>query len=311
LKSSSTTLTVLELEELDSVLAWMDAIRPQVRSYYPRQIRVAPALFSSGKIFVDDLVEKAEEIMALYPASSPSTGASSSSSSSSPTATTWLGSAASAAALQVQDAIIASLGCGRFMPPCRASVIRSIRFASRPVLRCPDADCPNPLSCQGNVLAITPAGRVNLIAVHHKNEGRRNTESSSPIDLLLPEGPLTIMLTWWTSTGWDMAFSSACAAGEDRDAYLTVFMRPMGAMRKRVNPFSCAELSTYWRALVNNSAPASFKDAPHTLTDLRSTFIEWFTATVEDESLWGPYASCMGNKPSSWKQVGFMILLYP
>ena len=122
---------------------------------------------------------------------------------------------------QAHAALIAAFVVGRYLPPVRLSILRSLihpDFAGKPIgvsgrtFSCQDPDCKKGPFCKGNRLTRTELenGKVewHLFAPHHKND-RRGT--SKTIVVQLPEGPLTILLRRFARNGRVGYHQLACA----------------------------------------------------------------------------------------------------
>ena len=145
-------------------------------------------------------------------------------------------------------------------------------------------------SCPGNKIEMTLEGRVRILATHHKNDRRTNKISSAPIDVTLPMGPLTDLLTFWLEEGWEVVHSgSSCS---------TAFSS-RGGRSLNPKPFSSTNFSEYWSQLVHTTAPQRLWTLTATLA--RSSFVEAYTRGAEERE-WEGAAAVMGNSTSTWKQ---------
>lgn len=145
-------------------------------------------------------------------------------------------------------------------------------------------------SCPGNKIMMTEEGRIRILATHHKNDRRSNKISSGPIDVLLPLGPLSDLLTFWLEEGWGMVHSgSSCS---------TAFSS-RGGRSLNPKPFSPTNFSEYWIHLVRTTAPERLWTLTATLA--RSSFVEAYTKGTE-EGEWEGAAAVMGNSTNTWKQ---------
>jgi hypothetical protein len=269
----------LTVEEVEKTLEWMRGISPQLSSLFPAQTKAAPTLFKTVVEWVDDRLREALEIMGTpgFRVSNPSCHV----------------KERKRMADRVQGGIIACLGSGRFLPPMRAGIIRSLRDGSKHVIMCTDEDCQHPFECQGNIMSITEEERVRVFIPHHKTERHTSVLVSGPIDVLLPPGPLTDLLLWWMRMGWTEAYNTITPRPLSDLLSLPLFMKPAGT------PFSSSELSNYWLKQQPKDNTILNKI---TLTDCRTSFVEAYTACERNELKWEGTAYLMGNTSQRWSK---------
>lgn len=158
---------------------------------------------------------------------------------------------------------------------------------------CSDIDCKAGSDCLGNRLEILTIGgqeRIKLIAPHHKTEGAASQETNAPITFIFPLCILNTLLVWWIKTGWYLV-----REGKQHQPSSMVFASG------HVKTLSCHSLVGWWEGFKKNHCPSTLK--PGTITELRSIFIEAYTARVpDDESKWHKAALVMGNSVATWKK---------
>jgi hypothetical protein len=113
-----------------------------------------------------------------------------------------------------------------------------------------------------------------------------------PIDIILPEGPLTQLLVFYVEEVWPV-LQQNCIRGCS-----TLFMSK-GGKALDPQPFSSANFSQYWAQLLNLTAPPNLGHFTATLA--RSSFVEAYTKEMGEE-LWAGAAAIMGNSPATWKR---------
>ena len=155
---------------------------------------------------------------------------------------------------------------------------------------CSDIDCKSN-DCLGNRLEVVLIGfqeRIKMIAPHHKGDGSRSVEASSPIIFILPDCPLNTLLLWWVKTGWQLVRQGKKAPS------------PMVFASGHLKTFSCYTMVGWWELFKSLNCPSTLK--PGTITELRSCFIEAYTERVKDESKWAKAALVMGNSVPTWRK---------
>lgn len=157
---------------------------------------------------------------------------------------------------------------------------------------CTDPDCKDPSSCEGNKIEVTSQQRIRVFAPHHKTDRRKSKMASGPIDVILPEGPLTTLLKFFIEEGWPV-LQQNCIRGCS-----TLFMSK-GGKALDPQPFSCANFSQYWSNLLSRTAPPNLGHFTATLA--RTSFVEAYTKEMGEES-WEGAAAIMGNSPATWRQ---------
>ena len=150
---------------------------------------------------------------------------------------------------------------------------------------CSDIDCKAGSDCLGNRLEIVTIGgqeRIKLIAPHHKTEGSASQETNAPITFIFPLCILNTLLVWWIKTGWYLV-----REGKQRSSSM-VFASG------HLKTLSCYTMVGWWEGYKKNHCPPTLK--PGTITELRSIFIEAYTARVPDDDIkWHKAALVMGN----------------
>ena len=159
---------------------------------------------------------------------------------------------------------------------------------------CSDIDCKAGSDCLGNRLEIVTIGgqeRIKLIAPHHKTEGSASQETNAPITFIFPLCILNTLLVWWIKTGWYLV----------REGKQNQHSSSMVFASGHLKTLSCYTMVGWWEGYKKNHCPPTLK--PGTITELRSIFIEAYTARVpDDESKWHKAALVMGNSVSTWKK---------
>jgi len=153
-------------------------------------------------------------------------------------------------------------------------------------------DCKDKASCLGNrleIVIIDGQERIKLIAPHHKTEGARSVESSSPISFTFPLCILNTLLVWWIKTGWHLVRE------KKQQASSMVFVSG------HLKTLSASAMVGWWDLFKSKHCPSTLK--PGTITELRSIFIEAYTEKVpDDENKWHKAALVMGNSLATWKK---------
>lgn len=113
-------------------------------------------------------------------------------------------------ALKAQEALVVSLVIGRFFPPLRLYIVRTIVHPSMSgrlvgvninATVCTDKDCSDP-KCIGNHFQVfrkvgEQEERVRLVAPHHKNDRK----GFRAIKFTLPLGPITTLILRFAKYG--------------------------------------------------------------------------------------------------------------
>lgn len=265
-------------EEVERVIEWMKVLGPQLRSLFPQSIKEAPPLFQDVKRWVDTLIREALEVMEVPAHELPP-----------------LGSVDRKKVFdKIQDAIIACLGSGRFLPPMRAAIIHSLRDGDKEVTGCPDKDCRNEFECQGNVFTVTKEERARFFIPHHKTERHNSVLVSGPIDVLLPKGPLADLLIFWKKTGWREAFNTVDPKDDSDAVSLPLFMKQCSG-----TVYTASEFSNYWLKLQARGGSTM----AITLTKCRTSFVEMYIRQEPNALAWEGAAYLMGNTVARWGQT--------
>lgn len=118
--------------------------------------------------------------------------------------------------------------------------------------------------------------RVRFHAVHHKNDGRTSSYSSSPISFVFPLGPITSLLLAHIEEGQKLLTSPS------GDRVVQLFVNRHG------RAFSDATFQHFWAKLMSDTAPATLDYFAPSLA--RTIYVEDITS-AEGESLgqwsWG------------------------
>lgn len=264
----------------ENMETWLERLERQLSSSLPRPAKGdLPSLRGLYK-WVDELALGADEI---YDQNLAELGC-----------MTWN------AAFQNQSALIVGLTVGRWVPPIRISILRSLLHPDsvgvglgqgRNWRRCHDKDCRDPQRCVGNhfevteqIIGATEKQRITFVAPHHKNE-RRGFEG---ISFKLPEGPLTQMMLRHFSDGHRLLTQ---AAGTDVPNLFV--SRPGG-------PFSAVTFCHFWKTLLR-TAP----DIDYFCPSLaRTSFVDEYTNTSGlPVDMWDGAATVMGNTVKMWQKA--------
>jgi hypothetical protein len=202
----------------------------------------------------------------------------------------------------LQEAAIAMLVVGTDVPPCRISIIKSVKhpdYVGKTV--CGDPDCRRPNTCTGNHFLVNPrettaeddtesgnesdaeqSFSVRLIAVHHKTSENKGI---APIEYTIPPGLLTDVLLAHIQHG---------------QPFLTELLPKKNIMMfnsNAGNPFNDQTFNHYWEGLMGRSGQQYF---PPSLA--RTVFVDRYTgANGMDPELFEGAAACMGNTPKQWR----------
>jgi len=207
------------------------------------------------------------------------------------------------AAIQNQAAILAALTTGRYLPPIRLSVARTLVHPSflfneesgigEP--NCQDRDC-RASSCLGNhleVFGVTPSDfetggkkdlrRIKFFAPHHKTDRK----GFAAIEFEIPSGPLTRMLLVHLDFGHTVITQS------HGDGVMTLFNSRVG------NSFSAQTYTHYWATIMKSASIPYF---PPSLA--RTSFVDEYTQTYgEEPAMWEGAATIMGNTVKTWMEA--------
>jgi hypothetical protein len=205
-------------------------------------------------------------------------------------------------AKRIQEAAIAMLVVGTDVPPCRISIIKSVKHPDYVgKTPCCDPDCRRPTTCLGNHFQVIPQDQpaaedvesgnesdaeqllcVRFIAVHHKTSDNKGIP---PIQYTFPPGLLTDVLLAHIHHG---------------QAILTQILPKKNIMMfssNAGNPFSDQTFNHYWEGLMARTNQRYF---PPSLA--RTVFVErYIGAHGMDPELWEGAATCMGNTPKQWR----------
>ena len=123
---------------------------------------------------------------------------------------------------KAHDALVACMVIGRYFPPLRLSIVRTLVHPSmanrrwgvrRRMTVCLDNDCNDP-KCKGNRLEVFKKEgesdeRVRLVAPHHKND-RRGVRA---IKFTLPSGTFTTLILRYIKSGHQVGSADSAHMG--------------------------------------------------------------------------------------------------
>ena len=214
-------------------------------------------------------------------------------------------------AWQNQAALIAALTVGRYQPPIRLSVARTLvhpahlasggtdddddadegpeRGHVQRIALCLDADCRD-ARCLGNHLVISgdidedgDHRAIRFIAPHHKTDRR----GFAAIEIDLPSGIFTQLLLIHIDYGHKVLTQST----GDYMPYL--FSTRSG------KPFSTVNFTHYWKSLMKTATGIPY--FPPSLA--RTSFVDKYTDEFgEEPALWEGAATIMGNTVKMWNE---------
>jgi hypothetical protein len=205
-------------------------------------------------------------------------------------------------AQKLQEAAIAMLVIGTDVPPCRLSIIKSMKHPDYVgKTRCCDPDCRRPNTCEGNHFLLIPREQaaeddmesgtesdgeeplsVRVIAIHHKTSENKGI---APIEYTIPPGLLSDVLVAHIKHG--QPFLNELLPKKN----IMMFMSNAG------NPFNDQTFNHYWEGLMARSGQRYF---PPSLA--RTSYVERFIgANGKDVDLCEGAATCMGNTPKQWR----------
>ena len=214
-------------------------------------------------------------------------------------------------AWQNEVSIITALVVGRFIPPIRLEILRTLVHPSTLTDgvkgQCKDRDCRD-RRCLGNHLRVIipppPDGSsavgldgqhqmqryIRFRAPHHKNDRR----GFAAIEFDLPLGQLTQRLLDHMDYGHKVlaqtSGKSVLQRGELPPSNL--FLSRQG------NPFSPATFCQFWMAIMKEQS--EIKYFPPGLA--RTSFVDSYTSEYgEEPELWDGAATIMGNTTKTWK----------
>ncbi len=207
-------------------------------------------------------------------------------------------------AWQNEVALIAALVVGRYLPPIRLEILRTLvhpdHVTPGVLNQCINKDCRD-RKCPGNHISVykpAVAGeqdggftgrRIHFKAPHHKNDRR----GFSAIEFDLPEGKLTERLLDHIDYGHQMltqlASGSVLTKGD--------LPSPILFVSRAGNPFSTCTFSQFWTSIIRE-----VEEIPHFPPSLaRTAFVDSYTAQYGEEPLcWEGAATIMGNTTGTW-----------
>lgn len=214
-------------------------------------------------------------------------------------------------AWQNEASIIAALVVGRFVPPIRLEILRTLIHPSSLEEgvqgQCKDRDCRD-RRCLGNHLKVvggsavnadaaggsgdpTPQRSIRFKAPHHKNDRR----GFASIEFDLPGGKLTQRLLDHIDNGHRLLTQTASSAvlqrGELPPTHLFV--------SRHGNPFSASTFCQFWSAIMGEQQEITY--FPPGLA--RTSFVDCYTSEYgEEPEVWDGAATVMGNTVKTWKQ---------
>ena len=272
---------------------WLSRLEQQLSASMPKEPKVFVPSLKNLYLWVDDLAEGAElmtsEDLARF------------------------GTLTYDSAWQNQAALIAALTVGRYQPPIRLSIERTLVHPSHLVVHgvdssdedddrpppsarrgkkspfCLDADCRDS-RCLGNHLEILgeksggeDRRSIRFIAPHHKTDRR----GFAAIQIDLPEGIFTKLLLIHIDHGHKVLTQGT---GE--------YMPYLFATRSG-RPFSTANFTQYWKAIMKTAV-----GVPYFAPSLaRTCFVDKYTDEFgEEPALWEGAATIMGNTVKMWNE---------
>jgi hypothetical protein len=208
-----------------------------------------------------------------------------------------IGTMSWAGAFQNQSALVAAFTVGRFVPPVRIAILRSLLHPDavgvgsgqgRNWRRCNDKDCRDPTRCSGNhfELAALPSGErgINFVAPHHKND-RRGFEQ---IKFRIPcAGPLNRLLLRHFDSGHALLTQ---ATGQDV---------PNLFVTRRGGAFTAVTFTHQWKTLMRSSSEIEY----FCPSLARTAFVSEYTNTSGlPADMWDGAATVMGNTVKMWNK---------
>jgi hypothetical protein len=184
----------------------------------------------------------------------------------------------------IQAAIIARLVCARDMPCIRLAILQSLLLPGVNI-SCPRKYCKRS-GCLGNQMLLQEEEdgsiSVRLYCPHHKNEDKQGpNHADHPLDIILPQGPLTSLLLYW--------IKAVPLLTKDPLVFFSRASPPL--------PYNSNTFTNYWKAVMK-----SFKGKSFAPSLGRSIFVDEAT-TKMDESTWDRMASVMGSSARMWRQT--------
>ncbi len=204
-------------------------------------------------------------------------------------------------AWQNEVALIAALVVGRYLPPIRLEILRTLvhpdHIADGGLGKCISKDCRdrrcpgNHLSVYGQDDGVTCSRRIHFKAPHHKNDRR----GFGAIEFDLPEGKLTERLLDHIDHGHALLTQLASGAVLKKGQLPS----PILFVSRAGNPFSTCTFSQFWTSIIRE-----VEEIPHFPPSLaRTSFVDSYTATYGEEPLcWEGAATIMGNTTKTWAE---------
>ncbi len=209
-------------------------------------------------------------------------------------------------AWQNEVALIASLVVGRYLPPIRLEILRTLvhpdHITPGVLNQCINKDCKD-RRCPGNHISVikhasvgeeseqrTAVGRhIRFRAPHHKNDRR----GFGAIEFDLPEGKLTERLLDHIDFGHAMLTQLASSAVLKKGELPS----PILFVSRAGNPFSPCTFSQFWTSIIRE-----VEEIPHFPPSLaRTSFVDSYTAQYGEEPMfWEGAATIMGNTTKTW-----------
>lgn len=185
----------------------------------------------------------------------------------------------------IQAAIIARLVCARDLPCIRLSILETLLLPNVNI-PCPRKHCKR-VGCLGNQMILKEemdgTTSIKLFCPHHKNEDKEGeTHSNHPLDIILPQGPLTSLWLYW--------ISCVPLLTQDPVVFISRASPPL--------PFSASTFCAYWKFLMKSS----FKGTLFPPGQGRSIFVDEATEKM-DESTWDRMAAVMGSSAAMWRKT--------
>lgn len=266
-----------------NIETWLGRLESQISATMPKEPKSFVPSLKDLYLWVDDLIEGAEEMTSADLNS--------------------IGTLTAISAWQNQAALMAALTVGRFQPPIRLSIERTLLHPSHETNKdgrrgqqkvCMDPDCRT-TGCLGNRLVVVgdlpdddselgDTRTIQFIAPHHKTERK----GFSAITFTLPEGIFTKLLLLHIDYGHKL---------------LTQFTgdhMPFLFATKSGKQFSAANFTQYWGILMKSA-----KDIPYFPPSLaRTSFVDSYTSLFgEEPDAWEGAATVMGNTVKMWNEM--------
>ena len=280
---SGSATTPQQIKHGENMETWLARLEVQISATMPKEPKSFVPSLKNLYLWVDDLIDGAKELTSAD--------------------MDTMGTLTARSAWQNQAALLAALTVGRFQPPIRLSIERSLLHPShatnsdgrRGQLKvCLDPDCRT-TGCLGNRLVVVGDAPdwgsdvadtrvIQFIAPHHKTERR----GFSAISFDLPEGIFTKLLLLHIDHGHRILTQYT------GDYMPFLFSTRMGKQ------FSACNFTQYWGILMKSA-----KDIPYFPPSLaRTSFVDSYTSVFgEEPEAWEGAATVMGNTVKMWNEM--------